>query len=90
MMPNVIRRFLEIYTRIKLPGNHDEIDNRVRRLMKDGVNELKILHHFSHFTSLERVTKHSEIILQLPDITADLFKLLQKDQDHLNSLIEGI
>lgn len=90
MMPNVIRRFLEIYTRIKLPGNHDEIDNRIRILMKDGINELKILHHFSHFTSLERVTKHSEIILQLPDITADLFKLLQKDPDHLNSLLEGI
>lgn len=90
LMPNVIRRFLEIYTRIKLPGNHDEIDNRIKILMKDGVNELKILHYFSHFTTLERVTKHSEIILQLPTITEDLFKLLKKDKDHLDSLCMGI
>lgn len=90
MMPNIIRRFLEIYTRIKLPGNKDEIDNRIKILMKGDINELKILHYFSHFTSLERVTKHSEIILQLPTITEDLFCLLKKDIEHLNSLLTGI
>ncbi len=90
LMPNIIRRFLEIYTRIKLPGNKDEIDNRIKLLMGHGVNELKVLHNFSHFTSLERVLKHSEIILRLPDIVEDLFKLIQKDENHYNSLLEGI
>lgn len=90
MMPNIIRRFLEIYTRIKLPGNKDEIDNRIKILMKGDISELKILHYFSHFTSLERVTKHSEIILQLPTVTEDLFCLLKKDKEHLNSLLTGI
>ncbi|MCM1336587.1 MAG: AAA family ATPase [Candidatus Amulumruptor caecigallinarius] len=90
MMPNIIRRFLEIYTLIKLPGNHDEINSRIQILMGDGVNELKILHHFSHFTSLERVTKHSELILKLPDMTEDLFKILHKDLSHYESLLEGI
>lgn len=90
MMPNVVRRFLEIYTRIKLPGNKDEIDNRIKLLMGHGVNELKVLHNFSHFTSLERVLKHSEIILRLPDIVEDLLKLIQRDENHYNSLLEGI
>lgn len=81
---------MEIYTRIKLPGNKDEIDNRIKLLMGHGVNELKVLHNFSHFTSLERVLKHSEIILRLPDIVEDLFKLIQKDENHYNSLLEGI
>ena len=35
MMPNIIRRFLEIYTLMKLPGNTDEIDNRIKILFSD-------------------------------------------------------
>lgn len=89
IMPNLVRRFLEIYTLIKLPGNHDEIDNRVKILISD-VNELKILHNFSHFTSLERVVKHSELAMRMPDIIDDVFTLLQKDEVHYKSLNEGI
>jgi wobble nucleotide-excising tRNase len=89
MMPNIIRRFLEIYTLIKLPGNSDEIDNRVKILIGD-VNELKILHNFSHFTSFERVTRHNELIFKLEDIISDLFILLEKDIEHLRSLRDGI
>lgn len=88
-IPNILRRFLEIYTLIKLPGNSDEIDNRVKLLIGD-VNELKILHNFSHFTSFERVIKHNELIFKAEDVVADLFKLLAKDKEHLQSLYEGI
>ncbi|NLI37534.1 MAG: AAA family ATPase [Bacteroidales bacterium] len=91
IMPNIIRRFLEIYTLMKLPGNTDQIDNRIRILYgENNINELKILHNFSHFTSFERITKHNELILRMPDIIDDLYKLLSKDQEHLNSLIKGI
>ena len=89
LMPNIIRRFLEIYTLIKLPGNHDEIDNRIKVLYPN-FDELKILHNFSHFTSFERVVKHSEIIQKLPDIIEDLYKILEQDETHLGSLYEGI
>lgn len=89
IMPNVIRRFLEIYTLIKLPGNRDEIDNRIKLLVGD-VNELKILHHFSHFTSPERITKHSELILKIPDLVEDTFVLLAKDDIHYKSLLTGV
>lgn len=89
MMPNIIRRFLEIYTLMKLPGNTDEVDNRLKILF-DGKIELKILHTFSHFTSFERATKHSELILKMPDILNDLYTILNNDPDHLKSLQEGI
>lgn len=88
-LPNVIRRFLEVYTLIKLPGNKGEIDERVKELM-GGTNELKILHNFSHFTSFERVTKHNELLSRIPDILDDVFTLLNKDPEHLKSLKEGI
>lgn len=89
LMPNIIRRFLEIYTLIKLPGNHDEIDNRIK-ILYPNFDELKILHNFSHFTSFERVVKHSEIIQKLPDIIDDLYKILEQDENHLKSLYDGI
>lgn len=89
LMPNAIRRFLEIYTLIKLPGNNGEIDSRVKELVSD-VNELKILHHFSHFTTFEKATKHDELILKLPDLTEDVFTLLKKDESHYSSLCKAI
>lgn len=88
-MPNIIRRFLEIYTLIKLPGNKDEIDNRVKLLIGE-VNELKVLHYFSHFTTPERISKHSELILKVPDLVDDVFVLLRKDPIHLGSLLDGV
>jgi wobble nucleotide-excising tRNase len=89
LMPNAIRRFLEIYTLIKLPGNTGEIDSRVKELVGD-VSELKLLHHFSHFTTFEKATKHDELILRLPELTEDIFILLKKDTPHYTSLCQAI
>ena len=89
LIPNIIRRFLEIYTLIKLPGSTDEIDNRIK-ILYPNFDELKILHNFSHFTSFERVVKHSEIIQKLPEIVEDLYKILEQDKSHLDSLYKGI
>lgn len=90
LMPNVVRRFLEIYTLTKLPGNTDEIDNRLRILYPDKITELKILHNFSHFTSFDRITRHNELILRMPDLIDDLYKILDADPQHFQSLKEGI
>jgi wobble nucleotide-excising tRNase len=89
MMPNVIRRFLEMYTLSRLPGNTDEIDNRVKILI-EGITELKILHTFSHLTAIERMMKHNELLLRIEDIVSDLLLLLSKDPAHLESLYDGI
>lgn len=90
MMPNIVRRFLEIYTLMKLPGNTDEIDNRIKILFADKIVELKILHNFSHFTSFNGIIRHNELIMRIQDIIDDLYTLLEKDPQHFNSLKEGI
>lgn len=90
MMPNIVRRFLEIYTLMKLPGNTDEIDNRIKLLFADRIVELKILHNFSHFTSFDRVTRHTELVLRIQDVIEDLYKILSEDAMHYQSLLDGI
>ena len=54
------------------------------------ISELKILHNFSHFTSFDRATKHSELVFRIQDVIEDLYKILENDEPHLNSLREGI
>ena len=89
LMPNIVRRFLEIYTLMKLPGNTDEIDNRIKILFSNRISELKILHNFSHFTSFDRATRHSELILRMQDIIGDLYTILDADPQHFQSLKAG-
>lgn len=89
LMPNAVRRFLEIYTLFKLPDSTDEVDARLKILMPEPT-ELKLLHHFSHFTTFEKVMKHDEAILNLPQAIDELMTLLNKDELHLNSLKKAI
>lgn len=89
LMPNAVRRFLEIYTLTRLPGNNRDVDSRIREIVGD-VTELKILHQFSHFTSFEEITKHSELLLRLPEIVDDIFTLLSYDKQHYDSLLQAI
>lgn len=89
LMPNAVRRFLEIYTLFKLPDSTDEVDARLKILMPEPT-ELKLLHHFSHFTTFEKVMKHDEAILNLPQAIDELMTLLNKDELHLTSLKKAI
>lgn len=89
LMPNAVRRFLEIYTLFKLPDSTDEVDARLKILMPEPT-ELKLLHHFSHFTTFEKVMKHDEMILNLPQAIGELITLLEKDLLHFNSLKKAI
>lgn len=89
LMPNALRRFLEIYTLMKLPHTRDEFDGRVSELVGEG-NQLKFLNHFSHFTTFEKLTKHDELIMILPNACQELMDLLDKDQEHFNSLKRAI
>ena len=89
LIPNALRRFLEIYTLIKLPGSTGQVDSRVRTLM-GGTHELKTLHHFSHFTSFEKLTKHDEMLMNLPTAMQELISLLEKDESHYTSLKSAI
>lgn len=85
LLPNAVRRFLEIYTLVKLPGSTEEVDFRLKHLFRD-TTQLKSLHHFSHFTSFEKITKHDELLMNLPVAVNELFEFLEHDKEHYDSL----
>lgn len=84
-IPNAIRRFLEIYTLLKLPGANGGVEKRLE-IICGGFSELKTLHHLSHFTSLEKVTRFDDIIMNLPQACSELYSILEKDEQHFESL----
>ncbi len=89
LIPNALRRFLEIYTLMKIPSEPDSVENRIAELVDD-VNNYKTLNHFSHFTTFEKATKHDELLMVLPDACNELLNLLQKDMNHFESLKKAI
>lgn len=89
LLPNAVRRFLEIYTLLKLPSSTEEVDVRLKELHPD-YSELKTLHHFSHFTNIDKVTRHDGLIMNLPNAVNELMTMLEKDESHFNSLKKGV
>ncbi len=89
LIPNALRRFLEIYTLMKIPNEPDSVENRIVQLV-DNVNNFKTLNHFSHFTTFEKATRHDELIMVLPIACNELFKLLELDEKHFESLKKAI
>lgn len=85
LIPNALRRFLEIYTLMKIPNESGSVENRIHQLVDD-VNNFKTLNHFSHFTTFEKATKHDELLMVLPTACNELFNLLELDPKHLESL----
>ncbi len=87
-IPNIIRRFLEMYTLTKLPTN-DEVDTRAEKIFgkKDAKRILKLLHHFSHFNNIDRISKHSEFVADIGHACDDLIYLIKtKDKMHFDAL----
>lgn len=89
LLPNALRRFLEIYTLMKLPHSTDQVDNRIRTLFPNH-GELKTLHHFSHFTTFEKMTKHDELLMNVPQAVNEIIEILENDETHFNSLKKAI
>lgn len=89
LIPNALRRFLEIYTLMKIPSEPDSVENRIQQLVDD-INNYKTLNHFSHFTTFEKATRHDELIMALPAACNELFSLLELDPKHLASLKKAI
>ena len=89
LIPNALRRFFEMYTLIKIPDSEGEIDSRLTILMGSQHN-LKVLHHFSHFTTFEKLTRHDELLMVLPQAMSELMELLSHDSIHYDALKRAI
>ncbi|MCL7765411.1 AAA family ATPase [Polaribacter sp. Z014] len=89
ILPNAVRRFLELYTIMKYPSVN-EVDNRVKQIFNPDDKPLyntKLLHWFSHQNQFEKVQQHDDKILQIEDAISELLEYIEtKDNLHWKGL----
>lgn len=92
LLPNAMRRFIELYTYSRLPGPKDseQVDERAEILF--GVERakriLKIFHYFSHGNTLDRLAGNNELIFDLEHAVKDLIEAINEtDKRHMEALI---
>ncbi|MFW0715090.1 AAA family ATPase [Pedobacter sp. N23S346] len=87
-MPNIFRRFLELYTLSKYPSS-DEVDKRADKVFGNTASKriLKVLHYFSHLNSIERISKQSDFISDIDAATKELVNFIKtNDALHYEAL----
>jgi wobble nucleotide-excising tRNase len=92
LLPNAMRRFIELYTYSRLPGpkESEQVDERAEILF--GVERakriLKIFHYFSHGNTMDRLAGNNELIFDLEHAVKDLIDAItEKDKPHMDALI---
>ena len=87
LLPNALRRFVELYTLTKYPSNNGStVDQRVELIFKSNEkphHNVKLLNWFSHQNQIEKLQKHDEKIMQITDAINDLIDYL-KNEDKLH------
>lgn len=92
MMPNVLRRFVEIYTLTKYPSK-DEVDERANIIFGKIKSKriLKPLNYFSHSNNIDNIGKHNELIADLPVACSTLLDFIKlEDKNHYEALEKAI
>lgn len=87
-MANALRRFLEIYTAMKLPHVLG-LNDRVQQFAED-FHDLQFLQRLSHFSSYDKLTRHDELIACLPQVCNAVWDLLKQDEKHFQSLVKAV
>ncbi|NKQ38958.1 MAG: AAA family ATPase, partial [Methanosarcinales archaeon] len=81
LLPNTMRRFLELYTAMKFPSSR-ALDTRVKEIFSsnDGTyHNTKLLHWFSHQNQFEKVQQHDDKLLQIEDAIKELMEHIEKE-----------
>lgn len=92
IIPNILRRFVEMYTLTKYPSD-DPFDERTVEVFGkiNSKRILKPLHYFSHFDNIDRIGKQSDLIADLPFACSTLIKVIkEKDDKHYKALLKAI
>lgn len=87
ILPNAVRRFVELYTysKLPLPG---EVDRRAEKVFGSEKSKriLKVLHYFSH-AQFSRLNKHNDLICDIENAISDILEFLEKeDPAHIEAL----
>lgn len=92
LLPNALRRFLELYTLFKYPKGFCEVDSRMEIIFSpDGgvFHNTKLYHWFSHQNQFEKVAHHDGKITLIDDAISEVMTHIQnKDKLHWDGLTE--
>lgn len=93
LMPNILRRFLEMYTLTQYPSS-DELDGRADIVFGKVLSKriCKPFHYFSHFNNIDRIGKQSELVADISNACRTLIKFLEEKEDkkHYQALKKAI
>lgn len=90
-LPNVLRRFLELYTLAKYPSS-ESVSERVKEVFKNGKveSDFALTNWFSHNNNLEALDKHDDKIFCIDGAIESVFDhIKEKDDLHWKGLIKG-
>jgi len=88
LIPNTLRRFLEMYTLTKYPSDQN-VDKRADKIFSPEISKriCKPFHYFSHLDNIDRIGKQSEYVADIPVACRELIKHIQKkDKLHFEAL----
>lgn len=80
LLPNAVRRFVELYTYAKYPDKRMvNVDARADRVFGPERSKriLKTLHYFSHANNIERMVENNDLISDVEAAVGDLMEHLQ-------------
>lgn len=88
LIPNTLRRFLEMYTLTKYPSDQN-VDRRADKIFTPEISKriCKPFHYFSHLDNIDRIGKQSEYVTDIPVACKELIKQIKKkDKLHFEAL----
>ena len=88
LIPNILRRFLEMYTLTKYP-TQDDVDKRADKIFgkRKSKRICKPFHHFSHFNNIDRIGKQSELLADINSACNTLIDYIENnDKMHFSAL----
>lgn len=92
LLPNALRRFLELYTLFKYPKGFTEVDDRIKIVFSpdDGLfHNTKLYHWFSHQNQFEKVAAHDSKLVLIDDAIREVLKHIEEnDKLHWKGLTE--
>lgn len=94
LLPNAVRRFVELYTYSRMPGvSKETVDQRAESLFgnEKAKRILKVFHYFSHANSVDRLAGNNELIFDLEHAVNDLLSAIrEKDPLHWEALEKAV
>lgn len=90
LLPNSLRRFLELYSLLKYPKGYCEVDERLKEVFspEEGVfHNTKLYHWFSHQNQFEKVSQHDSKLFLIDDAISEVMEHIKtKDKLHWKGL----